>query len=78
MALASAMGRGDIQAAYMCLIPTINARVNASIPIKVVAGTHEHGYALAVNPNKIKSVKDLERQDIKLVHFKLVALWMPF
>jgi len=66
MALASALGRGDIQAAYMCLVPAINAYANAKIPIKVVAGLHKHGYGLAVNPSKVKTIKDLEREDIRI------------
>ncbi|HQH44286.1 MAG TPA: ABC transporter substrate-binding protein [Syntrophorhabdaceae bacterium] len=66
MALASALGRGDIQVAYMCLLPAINAYANAKVPIKIVAGTHEHGYALVVNPEKIKNIKDLERPDITI------------
>lgn len=44
MALASALARGDIQVAYMCLIPAINVYANAKIPIKIVAGTHKYGY----------------------------------
>ncbi len=66
MALASALARGDIQVAYMCLVPAINVYANAKVPIKIVAGTHKYGYGLVVNPNKIKSVKDLERSDIRL------------
>lgn len=66
MSLASALGRGDIQAAYLCLLPAITAYANAKVPIKVVSGLHRHGYGLAVNPQKIKSVKDLERPDIRI------------
>lgn len=66
MSLAAAIGKGDIQVAYMCLLPAINARANASVPVKIVAGTHEHGYALAVNPEKVKTIKDLEHPDIKI------------
>lgn len=66
MSLASALGRGDIQAAYLCLLPTITAYANAKVPIKVVSGLHRHGYGLAVNPQKIKSVKDLEKPDIRI------------
>ena len=39
MALASALARRDIQVAYMCLVPAINAYANARVPIKIVAGT---------------------------------------
>jgi NitT/TauT family transport system substrate-binding protein len=66
MALASALARGDIQVAYMCLIPAINVYANAEVPIKIVAGTHKYGYGLAVNPEKIKSVKDLEKLGIRI------------
>jgi len=66
MALASALARGDIQVAYICLIPAINVYANAKVPIKIVAGTHKYGYGLVVNPEKIKSIKDLEGSDIRL------------
>jgi len=39
MALAAALGRGDIEVAYICLVPAINAYANAGVPLKVVAGT---------------------------------------
>ncbi|MBU4510568.1 ABC transporter substrate-binding protein, partial [bacterium] len=64
MALASALARGDIQVAYLCLVPAINVYANAKVPIKIVAGTHKYGYGLVVNPEKIKSVKDLEEPGI--------------
>jgi len=66
MALASALARGDIQVAYICLIPAINVYANAKVPIKIVAGTHKYGYGLVVNPEKIKSVKDLEKPGIRI------------
>jgi NitT/TauT family transport system substrate-binding protein len=66
MSLAAALGRGDIQAAYVCLLPAINAYANARVPIKVVTGLHKHGYGLTVNPARIKSVKDMERSDIRI------------
>ena len=66
MALASALARGDIQVAYICLVPAINVYANAKVPIKIVAGTHKYGYGLVVNPDKIKSIKDLERSDIRI------------
>ena len=65
-ALAAALARGDIQVAYICLIPAINAYANAGVPIRVVAGTHKYGYGLVVNPEKIKTVKDLEKPDIRI------------
>ncbi|HEX2967097.1 MAG TPA: ABC transporter substrate-binding protein [Syntrophorhabdaceae bacterium] len=66
MALASALGRGDIQAAYICLLPAITSYANAKVPIKVVVGLHRHGYGLAVNPAKIKTVADLEKPEIRI------------
>ena len=66
MALATALGRGDINAAYICLIPAITAYANAGVPIKIVAGTHKYGYGLIVNPEKIESVYDLENPGIRI------------
>jgi len=65
MALASALARGDIEVAYTCLVPAINAYANAGVPIKVVAGTHKYGYGLVANTDKVKTVKDLEKPDIR-------------
>jgi NitT/TauT family transport system substrate-binding protein len=47
-------------------VPAINAYANAGVPIKVVAGTHKYGYGLVVNTDKIKTVKDLEKSDIRI------------
>jgi NitT/TauT family transport system substrate-binding protein len=66
MALAAALARGDIQVADVCLVPAIITYANAGVPIKVVAGTHKYGYGLAVNPEKIKTVEDLEDADIRI------------
>ncbi len=66
MALATALGRGDINVAYICLIPAINAYANGKVPIKVVAGTHTYGYGLLVDPEKVKTVKDLEKPDVRI------------
>jgi len=66
MALASALARGDIEVAYICLVPAINAYANAKVPIKIVAGTHKYGYGLVVDPTKIKTVKDLVRSNIRI------------
>ena len=66
MALASALARGDIQVAYICLVPTINAYANARVPIKIVAGTHKYGYGLVVNPDRIKTVEDLGKPGIRI------------
>jgi len=66
MSLASALARGDIQVAYLCLIPAINVYANAQVPLKIVAGTHQHGYGLVVNPEKIKKINDLEKSYIRI------------
>jgi NitT/TauT family transport system substrate-binding protein len=66
MALAAALARDDIQVAYICLIPAINVYANAGVPIRIVAGTHKYGYGLVVNPDKIKTVNDLEEPGIRL------------
>jgi len=66
MALASALARGDVEVAYICLVPAINAYANAGVPIRIVAGTHKYGYGLVVNTDKIKDVTDLEKPGIRL------------
>lgn len=64
--LAAGLVRGDVDAAYICLIPAINAHANAGVPFKVVCGTHLYGYGLAVNPEKIQSVQDLAKPGIRI------------
>ena len=66
MALASALARGDIEVAYMCLAPAINVYANAGVPIKIVAGTHRYGYGLVVNPDRVRSVDDLAGPDVRI------------
>lgn len=66
MGLSAALAKGGIDAAYICLLPAINAYANAHVPIKVVAGTHLYGYGLIVNPEKIKTVQDLASPGIRL------------
>ncbi len=66
MALAAALSKGDIDAAYICLIPAINARANANVPIKIVAGIHKYGYGFVVNPDKVKSIDDLKKPEIRI------------
>ncbi len=65
MALAAAMVRGDIDAAYMCLIPAISAYANGKVPLKIVAGTHKYGYGLIVDSDKVRNVSDLEKPEIR-------------
>jgi NitT/TauT family transport system substrate-binding protein len=66
MTLAAALARGNIQAAYICLVPAINVYANAGVPVKIVAGTHRCGYGLVVNPKKVRTVKDLERPGLRI------------
>jgi NitT/TauT family transport system substrate-binding protein len=66
MALASALARGDVEVAYICLVPAINAYANAGVQLRIIAGTHKYGYGLVVNPDKIKDVTDLEEPGIRL------------
>lgn len=66
MALVAALAKGDIDVAYVCLIPAISAFANAKVPLRIVAGTHKYGYSLVINPKKIRMIKDLERPDIRL------------
>ena len=66
MALAAALSKGDIDAAYICLIPAINARANAKVPIKIVAGIHKYGYGFVVNPDRVKSIDDLKKEEIRI------------
>lgn len=66
MALSSALARGDIEVAYVCLVPAINAYANAGIPLKIVAGTHKYGYGLVVDGEDVRTVEDLEKPGIRL------------
>jgi len=66
MALAAGLARGDIDVAYMCLIPAINAYANGKVPLKVVAGTHKYGYGLLVDPKKVTMVTDLQKSGIRI------------
>jgi NitT/TauT family transport system substrate-binding protein len=66
MALASAFARGDIQIAYLCLVPAIHVYANAKVPLKIIAGTHKYGYGLVVNSDKIKTVQELQKPGIRI------------
>jgi len=66
MALASALVRGDIQVAYLCLVPALNVYANAQVPLKIVMGTHKYGYGLVVNPKRVKTIQDLEKTDNRI------------
>ena len=66
MALAAGLMRGDVDAAYICLIPAINVYANGNVPIKIVAGTHKYGYAMVVDPNVIHTPQDLQKPGIRI------------
>ena len=66
MALASALSRGGIDAAYICAIPAIVAFANGGVKLKIVCGTHRYGYGLIVNPEKVKAPRDLLRKDVRV------------
>ncbi len=66
MALAAALARGELNAAYLCLVPAITAYANAAVPIRIVAGTHRDGYGLVVDPEKVRDVKDLEKPVVRI------------
>ena len=66
MALSAALAKGNIDAAYICLIPAVNAYANAGVPIKVISGIHKYGYCLAVNYKRVKRIDDLNRKDIRI------------
>ena len=66
MALAAGLARGDINVAYLCLIPAINAYANGKVSLKVVAGTHKYGYGLLVDPKKVTIVTDLQKPGIRI------------
>ncbi|NQE44694.1 hypothetical protein C5S31_01560 [ANME-1 cluster archaeon GoMg2] len=63
--LASALARGDIQVAYICLSPAILA-YSRGVPIKIVAGTHKYGYGL-VTQQGITNISDLTGKTIGCV-----------
>ena len=56
--LAAAMARGDVKAGWACLGPALLI-IDKGIPVKIVAKVHNYGYELVVNPDKIRSVSDL-------------------
>ena len=66
MGLAAGLARGDVNVAYMCLIPAINAYANGKVPLKVVSGTHKYGYGLLVDPKKVTIVTDLQKPGIRI------------
>ena len=65
MQLTSALARGDIQVAYICLSPAILA-YSRGVPLVIVAGSHKHGYGLVASPG-IENISDLNGATIGCV-----------
>lgn len=68
VAVAAAFIKEDFDAGYMCLVPAIFTYANGGVPLKIIAGTHKNGYALVVRSSRIKNLKDLESQSIKIAN----------
>ncbi len=66
MALAAALAREDIDAAFICLVPAINAYGNAGVGLKIIAGTHKHGYGLVARAAAVSCIEDLQKAEIRL------------
>ncbi|MFC1744328.1 ABC transporter substrate-binding protein [Candidatus Riflebacteria bacterium] len=66
MVMAAGLSRGEIDAAYLSLIPVINCFANGRVPLKVVCGLHKYGFSLLANPQKIKTVSDLGKPDVRI------------
>lgn len=66
VALVSAMTKGDVEVAYLCLAPAVLAFSNAGLKIKIVDQTHLYGFSVLVNPERIKNVEDLKREDLRI------------
>lgn len=62
--VAAAFSKEGFDVGYMCLVPAIYTYANGGVPIKIIAGTHKNGYGLVVNADKIKNIKDLEKENI--------------
>ncbi|MGB9660909.1 MAG: ABC transporter substrate-binding protein [Moorellaceae bacterium] len=69
-ALAAALTKGDIDVAYICLVPALTAYAHGGVPLKIVAGTHKNGYALVANQTKVREVKDLEKEEVKIANMQ--------
>ena len=65
MRLTSALARGDITVAYICLAPAIMAYARG-VPVVIVSGTHKHGYGLVASPDII-NISDLNGATIGCV-----------
>lgn len=61
--LASALARGDVDLGIACLGPIINL-ADRDVDVKIVGKVHKNGYALVVNPDRIKSPADLNNSTV--------------
>lgn len=61
--LASALARGDVDLGIACLGPIINL-VDRDVDVKIVGKVHNNGYALVVNPDRIKTPADLDNSTV--------------
>jgi NitT/TauT family transport system substrate-binding protein len=58
MELAAAVARGDVTAGQACLGPIV-MMIDKGIPVKIIGKVHDGGFALVVNPGRVKGVRDL-------------------
>ena len=58
MELAAAVARGDVTAGQACLGPII-MMIDKGIPVKIIGKVHDGGFALVVNPGRVKGIRDL-------------------
>ncbi len=61
--LAVALTKGDVDVALACVGPLLLAK-NRGVPLKLVAMMHNHGYAIVVNPDKVRDVSDLNGKSV--------------
>ncbi len=64
IALAAALNKDNIQAAWICLGPALVA-IDRGVPVEVVSLTHLHGYAVLVRPGSgVKKISDLKEKTV--------------
>lgn len=61
--LAAALTRGDVDVALACVGPLLLAK-DRGVPLKLVAMMHNHGYAIVVNPDKVRDISDLNGKSV--------------
>ncbi|MGI9951004.1 ABC transporter substrate-binding protein [Moorellaceae bacterium AZ2] len=69
-ALAAALTKGDIDVAYICLVPALTAYAHGGVSLRIVAGTHKNGYALVSNQARVREIEDLEKEGIKIANMQ--------